>query len=475
MVHPLYLMTVTSTLKQSTSTSPPNGTARALRRRVLVLCCDVAAISAGLTVATILAGDLAPNAAVSLAYGALVWAWMAAFRLYNSRLATDRGEEFARIGKSGVRALLLLAVPVYLTDLSIDLGVGLALLAATVGALCIEREMLRVWFAARRKAGHGLWASVLVASGDEGQELWNSIEADRTSPHTILGRLDPDECETADELLTKAVALARSCEARGVVVAESSVDSQTSNSLVRGLLEAGLYVDLASTLSDISTDRLATRTLGPSVATFIAPRPRGGWRGRAKRLFDLVIASTVLFVFAPLMFALAVAVRLSSPGPILFRQERVGRDGEPFDVFKFRSMVVNAEELLEDLAENNEGSGPLFKMKEDPRVTRVGDFLRKTSLDELPQLFNVIRNEMSLVGPRPALSSEMADWDPALYARLQVKPGITGMWQVSGRSGTTFAEYTRLDLYYVHNWSLLVDLSILAKTIPAVLKSDGAY
>ncbi|MEM7323117.1 MAG: sugar transferase [Actinomycetota bacterium] len=468
-------MTTTSTLSKTAPSSPPTGRARAARRRVLVIGSDLAAIGGGIAVASVLSGSRAPGLPVALAYGTLVWGWMAAFRLYNSRLATDRAEEFSRIGKSGVRALLMLAVPVYVTGPAIDLGVGVALLTATVGAVCVERELLRIWFSARRKAGHGLWASVLVASGEEGQDLWNSIEADRTSPHTILERLDPVDCQTADELLTKTVGLARACDARGVVVAESSVDSQTSNSLVRGLLEAGLYVDLASTLSDISTDRLATRTLGPSVATFIAPRPRGGWRGRAKRLFDLVVATTVLIIFAPLMVGIAVAVRVTSPGPVLFRQERVGRNGEPFDVFKFRSMVVNAEELLDELAEDNEGSGPLFKMKEDPRVTAVGDFIRKTSLDELPQLFNVIRNEMSLVGPRPALRSEMAEWDQALYARLQVKPGITGMWQVSGRSGTTFAEYTRLDLYYVHNWSLLVDLSILAKTIPAVLKSDGAY
>jgi len=468
-------MTVTSTSSTTSVPRPPNGAARAIRRRVLVVGSDLGAIGAGLVTTIVLAGDLAPSIGVALGYGALVWIWMAAFRLYNSRLATDRREEFARVGRSGVRALLLLAVPVYLTDLAIDLGVGLLMLSATVGAICLERELLRAWFAARRKAGHGLWASVLVASGADGHELRRSIESDRTSPHTILGQLDPAGFASAEELLTRTVALARTHNARGVVVAEGSVDSPTSNSLIRGLLEAGLYVDVASTLSDISTDRLATRTLGPSVATFIEPRPRGGWRGRAKRVFDVVVAATVLLIFTPLMIGLALAVRLTSPGPVLFRQERVGRDGEPFNVFKFRSMVVNAEELLAELADENEGAGPLFKMKEDPRVTRVGDFLRKTSLDELPQLFNVLRNEMSLVGPRPALRSEMAEWDPALYARLQVKPGITGMWQVSGRSGTTFAEYTRLDLYYVHNWSLLVDLSILARTVPAVLRSDGAY
>ncbi|MEM7273237.1 MAG: sugar transferase [Actinomycetota bacterium] len=448
---------------------------RAIRRRVLVIACDIVAIVVGVVAALAITDGGGLTVPVAAAFGSTVWLWMAMFRLYNSRLATDRGEEFARIGRSGIRSLLLLGAVAGVSGLDIDLGAAVVLLFATVGAVAVEREGLRLWFAARRKAGHGLWASILVAGGAEGTELRASIDADRTSPHTVLEQLDPAECRDADELLTRTVALARSADARGVVVAESSVDGATSNLLVRGLLEAGLYVDLASTLSDISTDRLATRTLGPSVATWIAPRPRGGWRGRAKRLFDVSVTSMVLLVAAPLMLILAIVIKATSDGPVLFRQERVGRDGDPFDVFKFRSMVVNAEELLADLEAENEGAGPLFKMRADPRVTGVGRFLRKTSLDELPQLFNVLRNEMSLVGPRPALRAEMADWDPELYARLQVKPGITGMWQVSGRSGTSFAEYTRLDLYYVHNWSLLVDVSILARTIPAVLKSDGAY
>ena len=175
------------------------------------------------------------------------------------------------------------------------------------------------------------------------------------------------------------------------------------------------------------------------------------------------------------MLGIAAAIKFTSKGPILFRQERVGQHGEAFDVLKFRTMVEDAEEILKKIEDQNEGSGPLFKMKDDPRVTKVGNLLRKTSLDELPQLINVMKNEMSLVGPRPALRSEMSEWNFDLYARLRVKPGITGMWQVSGRSSTTFEKYTRLDLYYVDNWSLFIDLSILLRTIPAVLKSDGAY
>ena len=192
-------------------------------------------------------------------------------------------------------------------------------------------------------------------------------------------------------------------------------------------------------------------------------------------MFDLALTLGVVVAIAPVLICLAMSVKWSSRGPVLFRQERVGRDGQPFQMLKFRSMVVNAEELLGELAAANQGAGPLFKMERDPRVTAVGRFLRKTSLDELPQLFNVLRNEMSLVGPRPALRSEMAEWSDELYSRLQVKPGITGMWQVSGRSGTTFDEYTRLDLYYVDNWSPLVDLEILLRTIPAVVRSDGAF
>ena len=291
----------------------------------------------------------------------------------------------------------------------------------------------------------------------------------------IVDHIDTADVASPDELLTRAVGRARRTGADGVVVVEAALDPQVSNRLVRGLLDAGLYVDLASSLSDISVDRLATRNLGPTLATWIAPRPRGGWRGRAKRAFDVAVTAVGLVVLAPVFAVVALAVRLGSPGPILFRQERVGRDGVSFDMLKFRSMVVDAEERQAELLAENEGAGPLFKMAADPRVTRVGRILRKTSLDELPQLINVLRNEMSLVGPRPALRAEMAEWDPDLYDRLQVKPGITGMWQVSGRSSTTFDQYTRLDLYYVHNWSLWVDVSILARTVPAVLRSDGAF
>ncbi|SQC29681.1 Putative colanic biosynthesis UDP-glucose lipid carrier transferase [Rothia kristinae] len=173
---------------------------------------------------------------------------------------------------------------------------------------------------------------------------------------------------------------------------------------------------------------------------------------------------------------LALLVKADSPGgPVLFRQERVGYQGEPFRMLKFRSMVPNAEQLKAQLMERNEGNGVLFKMADDPRITRVGRFMRRYSLDELPQLFNVLRGDMSLVGPRPPLREEVEHYEQDVHRRLLVKPGITGLWQVSGRSDLSWEESTRLDLYYVENWSVLSDLLILLKTVRAVVAKDGAY
>jgi lipopolysaccharide/colanic/teichoic acid biosynthesis glycosyltransferase len=170
----------------------------------------------------------------------------------------------------------------------------------------------------------------------------------------------------------------------------------------------------------------------------------------------------------------AVLIKLDSPGPVLFRQERVGREGALFYMVKLRTMCADAEARLDELNELNEASGPMFKIKADPRITRLGRFLRRVSIDEIPQFWNVIRGEMSLVGPRPALEHEVAEWDPELRKRLEVPPGLSGLWQVSGRSDTTFEQYRRLDLYYVDNWSLAHDLRVVAKTAWVVLSMKGA-
>ena len=197
------------------------------------------------------------------------------------------------------------------------------------------------------------------------------------------------------------------------------------------------------------------------------------WDTGVKRVFDIVLASAALLALAPVLAALSLAIRLDSRGGVLFRQVRVGRSGRPFVLFKLRTMVPDAEELRASLLIKSRDPHWL-DLEHDPRVTRLGRLLRHTSLDELPQLWNVVRGEMSLVGPRPALPAEAEHWDPRLTQRVRVRPGITGMWQVNGRSDSSFETYTRLDLYYVDNWSLLCDLAILCKTVPVVLARRGA-
>jgi exopolysaccharide biosynthesis polyprenyl glycosylphosphotransferase len=194
-----------------------------------------------------------------------------------------------------------------------------------------------------------------------------------------------------------------------------------------------------------------------------------------KRALDITVASVALLFTAPLMLLTALFIKLDSPGPILFRQVRVGKDGEHFDCYKFRSMYVDAEKRKAELMARNEADGPVFKMRNDPRVTRVGAVIRKLSIDELPQLFNVLKGEMSLVGPRPALPSEVAAYTFEQIGRLHAVPGITGLQQISGRSNLDFKRWVELDLQYISEQSIWKDVEILIKTIPAVIFSKGAY
>lgn len=201
--------------------------------------------------------------------------------------------------------------------------------------------------------------------------------------------------------------------------------------------------------------------------------PRGAhWQRIVKRAIDVIGAMVGLVALTPFLLFVGVAVKLGSPGPVLFRQARIGRGGRPFLMLKIRSMVANAEDLRGGL--ENDADAPLFKVWDDPRVTPIGRLLRSASIDELPQLWNVLVGDMSLVGPRPALPREVTAWTADVHRRLQVKPGITGMWQVHGRSATTFEDYVRFDLYYVEHWSLSLDLRLLVKTVISVLRGRGA-
>ncbi|HZU06901.1 MAG TPA: undecaprenyl-phosphate glucose phosphotransferase [Chloroflexota bacterium] len=237
----------------------------------------------------------------------------------------------------------------------------------------------------------------------------------------------------------------------------------------------GLSFKLVPDLYELSLNRVELDAINGIPLLSVKETAIHGWNLFTKRAMDVVIASIGLTLFAPLWLLIALAIRLDSPGPVLFRQERVGRGGTRFYLLKFRSMRQDADRIVQELLAYNEATGPLFKMRNDPRLTRVGRVLRRWSLDEWPQLWNVLKGEMSLVGPRPPLPREVEQYEPWHYRRLEVSPGITGLWQVSGRSELSFDEMVMLDLYYIENWSLGLDLRILLRTIPAVFRGRGAY
>lgn len=398
--------------------------------------------------------------------------------LYESRFTGRRADEMRRI----LDAVLLAVAGLVVLDFFLKTHVArtwvvqAGLLAAVF--LALFREVVRQVFQARRRKGIGLRRVILVGDNEEANAIGQMLRDDPSIGYRVVGRVvqrpgrDPDDVRR--KLLDDTMRAIADADAHGVVIAITAIDPHISNHLVRALAYSGVHLELSSALSDISADRLSMRPMGRIPVVYVEPVARFGWRPVAKRAFDIVVATSMLVVFSPLLAVVAVAVRRTSPGPALFRQERVGQWGSTFPIYKFRTMAVDAEAQLVDLRHRNEADGPLFKLKEDPRVTRLGHVLRSTSIDELPQLWNVVRGEMSLVGPRPALPIESGEWSIDLFDRVRVRPGITGMWQVSGRSDAGFGEYTRLDLYYVDNWSLVVDLTILAKTIPAVLTRRGA-
>jgi exopolysaccharide biosynthesis polyprenyl glycosylphosphotransferase len=260
-----------------------------------------------------------------------------------------------------------------------------------------------------------------------------------------------------------------------VVLSCPELDGSTLRRLAWRLERDEIDLILASALFDVAGPRTTIRPVdGLPMLHVEHPRLEGGAR-LVKEIVDRVGAAVLLVLLAPVLLAVAACIRIDSPGPVLFRQVRTGRDGREFLMYKFRSMYLDAEARLAEVRHLNEHDGVLFKIRNDPRITPVGRRLRRLSLDELPQLFNVLRGQMSLVGPRPPLPQEVAEYADDVRRRLAVKPGMTGLWQVSGRSDLPWEEAIRLDLRYVENWSLSLDLVILMRTVAAVLRPSGAY
>jgi exopolysaccharide biosynthesis polyprenyl glycosylphosphotransferase len=345
--------------------------------------------------------------------------------------------------------------------------------------LVVERTIARRIFARLRREGRVLRRVLVVGTDAEAIGLVHATHRHPELGYQVIGFVGPDDIGTRGGCqvlggFENTQSVLETSGANGVMISLASVEPILVNRLTRQLTDAGYHVALSSGLRDIDIVRFRAQDIGGHTLIYVEQTMRDGWRAIAKRVFDVALSVFALVLFSPILAAAALAIRLESKGGVLFAQERIGRDGNSFRVYKLRTMVADAESRKAELAEQNEADGPMFKMTHDPRVTRVGGFLRKLSLDEIPQFVNVLRGEMSVVGPRPALPDEVEQWTDDVHERLRVLPGITGMWQISGRSDTTFDEYKRLDLYYVDNWSLAHDLRIVARTFSVVLARRGA-
>ncbi|MEU5787523.1 sugar transferase [Micromonospora purpureochromogenes] len=420
----------------------------------------------------------------------LVVAWLLSLRMlrcYDDRVLGYGADEYRRVSAASLRLAGGIAIVGYVADADVSRGfLGISFAVGTV-ALEVNRFAARKRLHRARYRGAG-WSRRVLVVGDTAHvlELVHTLRREPYAGYQVVGACIPDALLAPVPQRLSDVPVVGSL--RGVPEAAAAIGADTVAVTASGELTAarlrrlgwqleGTGVDLvvAPALTDVAGPRIHTRPVaGLPLIHVEAPEFRGA-RKLVKEFVDRAAAALAVLLLLPLGAAVALAIRLDSRGPVVFRQTRVGRGGREFGVLKFRTMVVNADALLDELAVRNETDGLMFKMRDDPRVTRVGRLLRKWSLDELPQLVNVLLGQMSLVGPRPPLPSEVARYDGDVARRLLVKPGMTGLWQVSGRSDLSWEDGIRLDLYYVENWSLAADLTILWKTFGAVLRGRGAY
>lgn len=393
-------------------------------------------------------------------------------------------DEYKRVLNASLLTAGLLGVGCYFAKYPLSRGYYLLLFAVGVPALIVGRLILRRAVQQARKRGKLQFRVVISGFPDQVDEVASALAREVWLGYNVVGALTPADSHLARTDL--GIQVIGACEDVTSVVKGRCVDviffasgALTSSTELRrvawDLEQQDVQVVVAPSVTDVSSERVRIRPVGGLPLMHIdAPRATDAVR-LGKRLFDLVGSFGLLLAFSPFFALAAVQIKLADGGPVLFRQTRTGRDGKEFACLKFRTMRVDAEERLQELhAEVGHGVG-LFKIKDDPRVTRPGRWLRRYSVDELPQLVNVLRGEMSLVGPRPSLPREVAHYASDVHRRLRVRPGMTGLWQVSGRSDLSWEEAVRLDLYYVDNWSVLQDLNILAKTVGAVLRARGAY
>ncbi len=382
------------------------------------------------------------------------------------------------IGLAITIVIVFLATPSYHSRL-IFAYTGIIIFLSVGGARAIERYIIT----RRHRRGLGISRLLIVGAGEIGRSIMRTAVARPELGYRIVGFVDddPERAETdignypALGTTDKLPSLMDAHDVDQVIIALPWISHQKILNIMRQCARNDVRVRIVPDLFQMTLSRVVVEQMDGIPLLGIREPSLHHWQALFKRAIDLCMASLGLLVSSPLMLAVAIAIRLDSPGPIIFKQTRLGRNQRRFTCLKFRSMCVGAESQLQELREENESTEPIFKMPDDPRQTRVGRILRRTSLDELPQLWNVLWGDMSIIGPRPPIPSEVEEYDAWHLRRLEVRPGITGLWQVNGRSDLTFDEMVLLDIYYIENWSPFLDLHILLKTIPTVILGKGAY
>jgi exopolysaccharide biosynthesis polyprenyl glycosylphosphotransferase len=420
-------------------------------------------------------------------------AWLAGLglnRAYEVRCLGAGAVEFERLGKAFLQLTAVTAFTTFATHADLSRGFILLALPATLLLSACARYALRTVVHRARRTG-GATASVLAVGGmaEIGAFTDNLVRNEHAGLHVTAACLSSHRHASAEEqemLARRGIALVGDIDTIRDAVLETGVSTVAviANHITGEQLRwiswqlEGTDTDLVllPALTEVAGRRLSITQVGALPFLYMAEPELKGVRRAVKGCFDRAAALLGIIALLPVLVLVGLAIRLTSRGPALFLQTRVGKNGKTFRMVKFRSMVLGAEARIETLHGLNEADGgTLFKIRCDPRVTRVGRFLRRFSIDELPQLFNVLTGSMSLVGPRPPLPQEVATYGGDVRRRLLVKPGMTGLWQISGRSDLTWEESVRIDLRYVENWSLALDAFVLAKTVRAVLRADGAY
>ncbi|MFK5633258.1 MULTISPECIES: sugar transferase [unclassified Ornithinimicrobium] len=417
----------------------------------------------------------------------LVLGWMTALRLqnaYDGRLVGHGVQEYRQVFRASTMLFAILAIASLAFKL--DFARGYVLLAFPLGTVMLltGRWAARRWLVTQRRSGRLSDRVLLVGDREHVASLVVALRRTPDAGYNVLGACVDHTREGrvagVPVLGPESDVLVRALELDVDVVAVSSSAGLGQTGLRKlGWALEGTHIDLvvAPGIMDVAGPRVLTRPVQGLPLIHVEAPTFAGPHLVVKGVMDRMGALLAILLLAPVLLAVVLAIRLEDRGPVIFRQERVGREGRTFSMLKFRSMVPDAETRLPELLDANEGAGPLFKLQRDPRVTRTGEWIRRYSLDELPQLFNVLHGDMSLVGPRPPLPREVAEYEVDTRRRLLVNPGMTGLWQISGRSDLSWDEAVRLDLYYVENWTPVLDLMILWRTLHVVLHPDdtGAY